>query len=177
MSKFQKSVLVVGLLPSLFLGLPLRAEETKPERKPASAEEEARKALKIKAAAPLADGSVLLCGRGGLALLKDGQVTPQTDFPPKTEIKSLAVDTAGRWWAGTQKAVLCKEPGGKWEQVLEGDVRCLVAGADGSLLATIGEFGGLKRTSDGGKSWQTVLSLLPESMRPPPATPAALPAP
>jgi photosystem II stability/assembly factor-like uncharacterized protein len=104
-------------------------------------------------------------GFGGQLLRSvDGGITwKQQPSPVRDWLKSVACDSAGRWWIATDNAVLVSDNGGEsWDRFpVEGTVFVQQLLSSRNSVWAIGQFGVLRQASDVPKL--VSLSTLPES--------------
>lgn len=135
-------------------------KETKEKNEEKEKEHESPEKLReIKSAAALSDGTIYAGGKGGLAVLKNGEWTAVEGFPD-VEVKSLAAAGDGTLWVAGKKG-LHSFKGGSWKTEKEGDAHSVSVGADGSVILASKK--GLEIRKASGE-WSEVAKSLPEGL-------------
>lgn len=132
-------------------GKPVSAEEVKKDvyLEARENEKKTQKGFEPKAVLALADGAVLIGGKGGLHDWRDNTLTPVPGFGGM-EVRGLARAKDGTIYAAAKDG-LWKRTGAEWKSVQEGDFHGVAAAADGTLFVA-GKMGVL-RSSDG-TNWE-----------------------
>jgi hypothetical protein len=137
-------------------GQPVTAEALKNDVEKAAKEKEKKmekekmekeKGFEPKAVLALGDGSVLIGGKGGLKIWREGQLEPVGGFGGY-EVRGLALAKDGVLYAAAKDG-LWKRTGDEWKNMQEGDFHGVSTTADGAVFLA-GKTGVL-RSADGGK--------------------------